>query len=145
LVHDDAEVTLKTTQIRQFQYTLTSTTSAGAKIKPLLPGGDVLTAQEVDTSVGGLVSLDKAVGAGDRFFFLTGPTTLPSPVFTNTNSFIGDARYDTMNALVSFTLSPNSNVGISGLWSNKRRCLSLPLRRSCLQASAWWDGSLGGA
>jgi hypothetical protein len=95
-------------------YSLTSTTSAGAEIKPLLPGGKVLTAQEVDTSVGGLDSLPKGVDAGDRFFFTTGPTTLNSPVFTASNSFIGNTQFDTMNALVSFTLSPNSNVGLSG-------------------------------
>jgi len=97
-------------------YTLTSTTAAGAEIKPLLPGAGakVMTAQEVDTTVGGLPSLDKDVSVGDTFTVLGGPKTGNSPVFTASNSFIGDTRYDTMNALVSFSLSPNSNVGISG-------------------------------
>ena len=77
-----------------------------------------MTAQEVDTSVGGLSSLNKGVDAGDTFTLTPGigifPRTENSPVFTASNSFIGDARYDTMNALVSFSLSPNSNVGLSG-------------------------------
>jgi hypothetical protein len=74
----------------------------------------VLYGLEVDTTVGGLDSLNKGVDAGDKFTLLGGPTTGNSPVFTNSNSFIGDSRYDTMTAVVQFSLSPNSNVGMSG-------------------------------
>jgi hypothetical protein len=95
-------------------YSLTSTTAAGAEIKPLDPTHKVLYGLEVDTTVGGLDSLNKGVDAGDKFTLLGGPTTGNSPVFTNSNSFIGDSRYDTMTAVVQFSLSPNSNVGMSG-------------------------------
>ena len=95
-------------------YSLTATTAAGAEIKPLLPGGKVLTALEVDTSVGGLDSLNKGVDAGDKFLVAVGPVTVNSPVYTASSSFIGSLAYDKMTALVSFSLSPKSNVGISG-------------------------------
>jgi hypothetical protein len=99
-------------------YSLTAKTSAGAEIKPLLPGGKVLTGLEVDTSVGGLNSLNKGVDAGDTFTIAPGVGTFPrtenSPVFTASNSFIGNAAYDHMNALIAFGLSPNSEVGLSG-------------------------------
>jgi len=98
----------------QISYSLTSTTAAGAEIKPLDPTHKVMYALEVDTSVNGLDSLDKKVDAGDKFTLLGGPTVGNSPVFANSNSFIGDSRYDTMTAVVQFSLSPNSNVGMSG-------------------------------
>src|SRR4051812_5934682 len=99
-------------------YSLTAKTSAGAEIKPLLPGGKVLMGLEVDTSVGGLNSLNKGVDAGDTFTIAPGIGTFPrtenSPVFTASNTFIGNAAYDHMNALIAFGLSPNSEVGLSG-------------------------------
>ena len=98
----------------KISYSLTATGASGAEIKPLDPLHKILYALEVDTSVGGLDSLDKKVDAGDKFSLLTGPDTLPSPVFTNSSSFIGNAAYDTMTAVVQFSLSPNSNVGMSG-------------------------------
>lgn len=96
----------------QIGYTLTSTTAAGAQIAPLL--GHVLTAQEVDTSVGGLPALNKGVDAGDIFFFVGGPTTLSSGTYSAGNTFTGNAAYDLMSLTVAFSLSANSNVGMSG-------------------------------
>ena len=93
-------------------YSLTSQTAAGAQISPL--GGNVLTAYEVDGDIGGLGSLNKGVDTGDAFFFVGGPQTQNSPVYTETNYFVGDLDYDFMTAQVAFSLSANSNVGISG-------------------------------
>jgi len=98
----------------QISYSLTSTTSAGAEIKPLDPTHKVMYALEVDTTVGGLDSLDKGVDAGDKLTLLGGPTVGNSTVYKASNSFIGDSRFDTMTAVVQFSLSPNSNVGMSG-------------------------------
>jgi hypothetical protein len=99
-------------------YSLTAKTAAGAEIKPLIPGGKVMTGLEVDTSIGGLPSLDKGVDAGDRFAIAPGigsfPRTESSPVFTASNSFVGSLAYDHMDAIVAFGLSPNSEVGLSG-------------------------------
>jgi len=98
----------------KISYSLTGTTAAGAEIKPLDPIHKILYALEVDTSVGGIDSLDKKVDAGDKLSFSTGPDTQNSPIFTNSSSFIGNAAYDTMTAVVQFSLSANSNVGMSG-------------------------------
>jgi hypothetical protein len=96
-------------------YSLTSTTSAGAQIAPLF--GNVVTAQEVDTSVGGLGNLDKGVNVGDTFGFTGGPLTQNSPVYTASNTFTGDLAYDLMSVTIAFSLSADSNVGISGFVS----------------------------
>jgi hypothetical protein len=93
-------------------YSLTGTTSAGAQIQPLF--GKTVIAQEVDTSVGGLSPLNKGVDVGNTFFFLGGPQTQNSPVYTASNSFVGNLAYDLMSVTVAFSLSKSSNVGVSG-------------------------------
>jgi len=121
-------------------YSLTSLSSAGAQIDPL--SGHVVTAQEVDTSVGGLSSLNKGVDIGPRFFFVGGPQTQSSPVYTATNIFSGDLAYDLMSVTVAFSLSANSTVGVSGFVQQLPAPVPLP-------AAAWLLGSgllaLGGA
>jgi hypothetical protein len=94
-------------------YSLTGTSSAGAQIAPLL-GSNVVIAQEVDTSIGGLAPLNKGVDVGNTFFFIGGPQTQNSPVYTDSNSFVGNLAYDLMSVTVAFSLSPNTSVGISG-------------------------------
>jgi len=94
-------------------YSLTGTSSAGAQIAPLL-GSNVVIAQEVDTSIGGLPPLNKGVDVGNTFFFIGGPQTQNSPVYTDSNSFVGNLAYDLMSVTVAFSLSPNTSVGISG-------------------------------
>lgn len=94
-------------------YTLTSLSSAGAQIGTI-GGGKIVSASEVDTSVGGLGSFNKGVDVGDTFFFNGGPKTQNSSVFTASNSFTGDLAYDLMTVKVDFALSANSSVGISG-------------------------------
>jgi hypothetical protein len=98
-------------------YTLTAKTVAGAEIKPFLQT-KVLDAADVDTSIGG-VDLDKDVDAGDTFSilpFVAPPSakTAQSPTYTASNSFIGALAYDLMSVRLSFSLSPQSEVGISG-------------------------------
>lgn len=93
-------------------YSLTALSGAGAQIAPLF--GNVLIAREVDTSIGGLSPLNKGVDAGGTFFFLGGPATNASPVYTASNSFTGDLQYDLMSLTVAFSLSANSSVGLSG-------------------------------
>jgi hypothetical protein len=93
-------------------YTLTALTAAGAQLTPLF--GKTLIAQEVDTSIGGLAPLNKGVDAGDTFFFVGGPATMNSPVYTANNVFVGDLQYDLMSLTVAFSLSPNSTAGLSG-------------------------------
>ena len=93
-------------------YSLTSLSSAGAQIAPI--GGNIVSAYEVDTSVGGLDPLNKGVDVGDKFFFTGGPLTMNSPVYTASNSFTGDLAYDLMTVKVDFSLSAYSRVGISG-------------------------------
>jgi len=68
----------------------------------------------VDTSIGGLLSLNKGVDVGDTFFFTGGPETKNSDVFTASNAFTGDLAYDLMTVKVDFSLSANSTVGMSG-------------------------------
>jgi hypothetical protein len=94
-------------------YSLTATTAAGAQIAPLI-GSHVVIAQEVDTSVGGLAALNKGVDVGNTFSFLGGPQVQNSPVYTASNSFMGNLAYDLMSVTIAFSLSANSNVGISG-------------------------------
>ncbi len=94
-------------------YSLTSLTNAGAQISAL-SSGKVVVADEVDTSVGGLAALNKGVNVGDTFFFLGGPQTQNSPVYTASNTFNGNIAYDLMSVTVAFSLSANSNVGLSG-------------------------------
>lgn len=92
-------------------YTLTSLSAAGAQIAPLF--GHVVVAQEVDTSVGGLPPLNKGVDVGDTFFFVGGPATQLSQ-YSASNSFAGNLAYDLMSVTVAFSLSAQSQVGISG-------------------------------
>jgi PEP-CTERM motif len=93
-------------------YSLTSLSAAGAQITPLF--GKLVVAQEVDTSIGGLAPLNKGVDVGGLFSFTGGPLTNNSPVYTASNSFVGSLQYDLMSIVVSFALSPFSQVGISG-------------------------------
>lgn len=93
-------------------YSLTSQTAAGAQIAPLF--GKTVIAQEVDTSVGGLAPLNKGVDVGDTFFFLGGPATNNSPVYTAASPLTGNLAYDLMSVTVAFSLSARSNVGLSG-------------------------------
>ncbi len=94
-------------------YSLTSLTDAGAQIAPLI-GDNVVIAQDVDTDIGGLPPLDKGVNVGDAFFFVGGPQTQNSPVYTASDSITGSLDYDLMSVVVAFSLSANSAVGLSG-------------------------------
>ena len=94
-------------------YSLSSLSSAGAQVAPVV-GSNIVSAFEVDTSIGGLPSLNKGVDTGNTFFFLGGPQTQNSPVFTASNTFTGNLAYDLMTVKVDFSLSPDSTVGISG-------------------------------
>jgi hypothetical protein len=96
----------------QVSYSLTGTTAPGAQISPLF--GHVAIAQEVDTSVGGLSPLNKGVDVGDTFFCTPGPCNSTSGTFSATNQFVGNLAYDLMSVTVAFSLSANSNVGLSG-------------------------------
>lgn len=93
-------------------YTLTALSVAGAQLAPLF--GNTLIAQEVDSSIGGLTPLNKGVDTGSTFFFVGGPATNPSPVYTASNTFVGDLQYDLMSVTVAFTLSPQTTAGLSG-------------------------------
>jgi hypothetical protein len=113
-------------------YSLTALTAAGAQIDPLF--GKVVVAQEVDTSVGGLSPLNKGVDVGNRFFFVGGPQTQSSPVYTATSILTGNLAYDLMSVTVAFALSPNSQVGASGFVEQIPAPVPLP-------AAAWLLGS----
>jgi hypothetical protein len=95
-------------------YSLTGTTSAGAQV--ILPplASNVVTAEEVDTTGGGIGTLNKGVDVGGAFGFLGGPQTQNSPVFTDSGTLTGDLAYDLMRVTVRFELSANSQVGMSG-------------------------------
>jgi hypothetical protein len=93
-------------------YTLTSLTGAGAQLAPLF--GTTLIAQEVDSSIGGLAPLNKGVDVGGTFFFVGGPATNPSPVYTASSVLTGDLQYDLMSVTIAYTLSPNTTAGLSG-------------------------------
>lgn len=92
-------------------YSLSSLSSAGAQITA---NGNIVTASEVDTSIGGLGFLNKGVDVGNTFGFSGGPQTQTSSVFTASNTFTGDLAYDLMEVKVDFALSADSSVGISG-------------------------------
>jgi hypothetical protein len=94
-------------------YSLSSLSTAGAQIAPVV-GSNIVSAFEVDTSVGGLPSLNKGVDVGNTFFFVGGPLTQNSPVYTASNTFTGNLAYDLMTVKVDFSLSANSAVGLSG-------------------------------
>jgi hypothetical protein len=98
----------------QVSYSLTATSAAGAQVAPFLPSGRIVNAFEVDTSVGGLTSLNKGVDVGETFFFTTGPGTQSSTTYAMYNLLTGNLAYDRMSVTVAFSLSANSNVGISG-------------------------------
>jgi hypothetical protein len=92
-------------------YSLTALSSAGAQITPLF--GHTVIAQDVDTSVGGLPPINKGVDVGNTFFIL-GQGVGNSPVFTASNVFPVTFDYDTMSATIAFSLSAQSQVGMSG-------------------------------
>lgn len=94
-------------------YTLTSLSNAGAQIQGI-GGNKVVQSWDVDTSVGGIGTLNKNVDVGDTHFHLGGPTTSNSPVYSDTDSIVGSLAYDLMSIQVAFSLSANSTVGISG-------------------------------
>jgi hypothetical protein len=119
-------------------YSLTSLTAGGAQIAPLL--GKVVTAQEVDTSVGGLSPLNKGVDVGNTFFFTGGPQTQNSLVYTASNSLTGSLLYDLMSVTVAFSLSANSQVGLSGYVQQEVVTTPLPAAAWLLAAGL---GSLG--
>jgi len=99
----------------QIGYSLTAGTPEGARIQPL--EDFVLNGFDLDTSVNGQPRLDKEVGAGDEFQF-TGVGTQQSQTYFGGPTLLQlNPGYDTMSAVVSFGLSPNSAVGISGLVS----------------------------
>jgi len=97
--------------------TLTAKTTAGAEVKPFLQTR-ILEAADVDTSIGGLPDLDKNVDAGNTLTILpfAGPPNIKSATATDgaTSSFIGALAYDLMSVRLSFSLSPQSEVGFSG-------------------------------
>ena len=93
-------------------YSLTSLTAAGAQITPLF--SHLIVASEVDSSVGGLPPLNKGVDVGNTFGFSGGPQTLNSQVYVASNSFVGSASYDLMSVVATFSLSPYSQVAVSG-------------------------------
>jgi hypothetical protein len=105
-------------------YSLTSLTAFGAQITPLF--GRVVTAQEVDTTVGGIGVLNKGVDVGTAFGFLGGPQTQSSPVYNAGNFFTGDGRYDLMSVTVAFSLSANSNAALSGFVEQSTTLVPLP-------------------
>jgi hypothetical protein len=98
----------------QVSYSLTATTGAGAQIQPL-SGAHVVTAQVSSSLVGGPPSFNDGVDVGDTFSF-TGVGTQSSPVYSAQNLFAlaADNQYNLMSVTVAFTLSANSNVGLSG-------------------------------
>jgi hypothetical protein len=98
--------------LAQVSYSLTGTTTPGAQITPLFT--HVAIAQEVDTSVGGLDPLNKGVDVGDKFSCSPGPCNLTSGTYSATNTFTGNLAYDLMSVTLAYSLSANSNVGISG-------------------------------
>jgi hypothetical protein len=112
-------------------YSLSSLSTAGAQITA---NGNVVTASEVDTSIGGLGFLNKGVDVGNTFGFLSpgGPLTQNSAVFTASNSFTGNLAYDLMEVKVDFALTANSTVGISGFVQQ----LAVPI-----PAAVWLFGS----
>ncbi len=93
-------------------YSLTATTSAGAQITAPV-SGNVLSANEFDSSVGGLGFLNKGVDIGETYF-VTGIGS-GGQTFNASNSFVGSLDYDLMSLEIDFGLSPNSIVGITGV------------------------------
>src|SRR5262249_33665244 len=99
-------------------YSLTSTSAAGAQIAPLF--GKVLTAQDVDTTVGsGVPPLNKGVDIGDTFFVPAGPIGTLTSTYSASHPLTGNPAYDLMSATLAFSLSANSNVGLSGFVSQE--------------------------
>jgi hypothetical protein len=98
----------------QVSYSLTATTAAGAEIQPL-SGPNVVTAQESSSVVGGPPPFNKGVDVGKTFSF-TSLGTQNSPVYSAQNMFALAAgnQYNLMSVTIAFTLSANSNVGLSG-------------------------------
>jgi hypothetical protein len=97
----------------QVSYSLTSLSSAGAQIGQI--GVDkIVRAFEVDTSVGGIGTVNKGVDVGDTFFVLGGPTATTSGSYSAVNFFTGNLAYDLMRVEINYALSPNSAVGLSG-------------------------------
>src|SRR5262249_37717801 len=107
-------------------YSLTALSSAGAEVQPLL-GAHVVTAQEVDSAVGGIPPLNKGVDVGDTFFFTVGPMTENSPVYTASSTLTGNPLYNLMSETVAFSLSGNSQVGMSGFVQQEPVPLPAPI------------------
>ncbi|HXP66650.1 MAG TPA: hypothetical protein VN815_14325 [Steroidobacteraceae bacterium] len=94
-------------------YTLTALSGAGASITPT--AGHVVTAVDLSTLNGGPPPFNKGVDVGDAFSFIGGPIThSPSQAFTASDMFTLAAGYNLMSVTLDFTLSANSEVGISG-------------------------------
>lgn len=95
-------------------YTLTSTTAAGAQITDL--GNKILQSWDVDTSPGGLGSLNKNVDVGETHFHTPGPD-VTTATYEDTATIVGSLAYDLMAVQVAFAQSADSNVGVSGFVS----------------------------
>lgn len=99
------------------QYTLTGGGPV-ARMTPVSLDGNALHAYEVDTDGSGapLPSvLDKGVGAGAMFQLASspgGPTASPS--YSASNTFTGNTAYDLMSVVISFALTAQTGVGMSG-------------------------------
>lgn len=96
-------------------YTLTSLSNGGASIAPT--AGHVVTAEEISTVAGGPAPFNKGVDVGEAFGFSGGPATHnPAQPFTANDMFSLAAGnlYNLMSVTVAFSLSANSQVGISG-------------------------------
>jgi hypothetical protein len=125
----------------QASYSLTGTTSAGAQIQPL-SGTHVVTAQESSTLVGGPPPFNKGVDVGNAFSF-TGVGVQNSPVYSAQNMFALAAgnQYNLMSVTIAFTLSANSNVGLSGFV--EQTPVPLPPAVWLFLSGALWIGFLG--
>jgi hypothetical protein len=95
-------------------YSLTSLSGAGANIQAT--ADEVVTAFEESTLPGGPAPFNKGVDVGANFSFAGGPATQSSPVYTAANLFnlASGNQFNEMVVTVGFTLSAESNVGISG-------------------------------
>ena len=74
-------------------YSLTSVSGPGAEIKGI-GGNKIVQSWDVDTTFGGIGSLNKNVDVGDDYLHFGSPVTSGSPVYTATSSIVGDLAYD---------------------------------------------------
>jgi len=104
-------------------YTLTATTEAGALLTPLT--SNLVVAREIDSSVNGLVPLDKGVDVGSAALLLFGLGSLHTR--SSASSLLtGDFRYDSMSVQVGFLLSPNAELALSGIVYQEPLVVPLP-------------------